>query len=177
MKHFGLILSLFLICLFSGSCLSLAADGSNVPLKIGVVDYQKIMRTAKATKSAQEVFEKELQTAKDTLAAKEKEVQAMEEDLKKQSPKLPVKKRKEKEEEIAKAASDLKRLDSEKGEEFRQKAAEINQKILGEIQEVVDQIRQQEQYTLILEKNTLVSYDQAIDITDKAIQFYDTKKK
>jgi len=177
MKRYGLILTMSLFLLLSVVYPSFAAKDGNIPMKIGVVDLQKVMQTAKAAKDAQAAFDKELQAARETLSTKAKEVQVMEEELKKRSPKLSTKKRKEKEEQLAKASKDLKRLESDMGEEFRRKVGEINQRIIGEIREVVNEIRQEEQCTLILEKNTLISYDQAIDVTDKVIQRYDAKKK
>ncbi len=178
MKRCGLILTMSLFFLLSLVCPSFSAQDGNVSsLKIGVVDLQKVMQTAKAAKEAQIAFDKELQTARDTLSAKGKEVQTMEAELKKQSSKLSAKKRKEKEEQIAKAAGELKRLDSDMGEEFRRKVSDINQKLIGEIREVVNEIRQEEKCSLILEKSTLISYDQTLDVTDRVIQRYDAKKK
>jgi outer membrane protein len=177
MKRYGLILTMSLFFLLSVVCPSFAAQDRDTPLKIGVVDFQKVMRTAKAAKEAQDKFDKELQTARETLSAKGKEVQVMEEELKKLSTQRSSKKRREKEEQIAKATRDLKRMDSDMGEEFRRKVAEINQKLLGEIREVVNEVRKEKQCTLILEKNSLVSYDEAIDVTDRVIQLYDAKKK
>ncbi|OPY90310.1 MAG: periplasmic chaperone [Syntrophus sp. PtaU1.Bin208] len=178
MKRYGLILTMSLLFLLSLVCPSFAAQDGNAPsLKIAVVDLQKVMQTAKAAKDAQVAFDKELQAARDTLSAKGKEVQTLEEELKKQSAKLSAKKRKEKEEQIAKATRGLKRLDSDMGEEFRRKVSEINQKLIGEIREAVNEIRQEEKCSLVLEKSNLISYDQTLDITDRVIQRYDAKKK
>jgi Skp family chaperone for outer membrane proteins len=50
---------------------------------------------------------------------------------------------------------------------------ELSKKLLTAIGEIVDTYFQKEKFTLILERNAVVSFDKTIDITDKIIQLYD----
>ena len=61
-------------------------------------------------------------------------------------------------------------------EELKKKDAELTQRLLKEIHEVVNEYRKKENYAIIHDKQALVSYDEAIDITDKIIKLYDVVK-
>jgi len=146
-------------------------------LKIGVVDIQKVMQTAKAAKTAQTTLEKEFLSAKKTLDAKGEEIKALEEELKESSPQLSPKERQEKQDKLSIITRNYKRLDSDLGEEFQRKVAQSNQSLLGEIREVINTLRKQDHYTLIFGKDTLLSHDDAVDVTEQIIRMYDQVTK
>ncbi|HRS96808.1 MAG TPA: OmpH family outer membrane protein [Smithella sp.] len=175
MKHLRLCLIMTIFFLLFIACPAVAAKGEG--LKIGVVDIQKVMQTAKAAKTAQTTLEKEFLSAKKTLDAKGEEIKALEEELKESSPQLSPKERQEKQDKLSAATRDYKRLDSDLGEEFQRKVAQSNQSLLGEIREVINTLRKQDHYTLIFGKDTLLSHDGTVDVTEQIIRMYDQVTK
>ena len=146
-------------------------------IKLGVIDTAKIMREAKAAKSARGIFLKDVEAKRGNLAAKEKEVRLLEEELKKPDTKLSPGERNAKNDKLAKEVKELKRLGSDLEEELKKKDVELTRKLIGEIRGIVNAFNKKENYSLIMDKSTVVASDDAIDITDKIIQIYDGKEK
>ena len=146
-------------------------------IKLGVIDTAKIMRESTAAKNVQAIFLKDLKAKRGILAAKEKEVRQLEEELKKPDLKLSDEARREKTDKLAKEVKELKRLGSDLEEELKKKNAELTQKLIGELREIVSAFSKKGNYTMIMERSTVVAVDDAIDITDKIIQIYDGQKK
>ena len=149
-------------------------DGS---IKLGIIDTAKIMRESKAAKNAQAIFLKDLEAKRGILAAKEKEVRQLEEELKNPETRLSLEERSTKNDKMAKEVRELTRLKSDLEEELKKKDVELTRKLIGEIGEVVKTFYKKENYTLILEKNAVVASDDAIDITDRIILLYDGQKR
>ena len=147
-----------------------------VKIKLGIIDTAKIMRESKAAKNAQAIFLKDLETKRSILAAKDKEVRLLEEELKNPDTKLSSEERNSKNDKLAQEVKELGRLKSDLEEELKKKDAELTRKLIGEIREVVNTFYKKENYTLILEKSAVVASDDAIDITDRIIQLYDGQK-
>ncbi len=145
-------------------------------VKIGVIDIQRIMRESKAAQNARAVFLKEVQEKRGVLNTKEKEVQDLQEELRKNASEMAASVRKEKSEQLSREVKELNRLKSDLEEELKKRDNEMTQTLLKEISEVVQEYRKKEKFTVIQEKNTLVAYDDAIDITDKIIKLYDVVK-
>lgn len=146
-------------------------------IKLGVIDTAKIMRESTAARSVQAIFLRDLEATRGILAAKEKEVRQLEEELKKPETKLSDEARREKNDKLTKEVKELKRLRSDLEEELKKKDAELTQKLIGELREIVKAFSKKENYTLIMERSAIVTADDAIDITDKIIQIYDGQKK
>jgi outer membrane protein len=142
-------------------------------LKVGITDTQKILREAKAAKSANDTLQKDLAVKRATLAAKEKEVQRLDEEVKKATG-ADIS---EKADKLAQLVKEYKRLDSDLGEELKKKQLELTQKLITEIRQVVNTVADKDGYTLILEKGSVVQNDDSFDITDKVIKQYDSQKK
>jgi outer membrane protein len=145
--------------------------------KIGIVDIQKIMRESKAAKDAQALFLKEVEAKRAILIAREKDVRKMEEEVRSLSAKTSAAVRQEKTDRLAKEVRELKRLGSDLDEELKKRDAELAQKLLAEIRQVLKSYSKKEDYTIILEKNTALVSDDAVDITDRIIRLYDAQKR
>ena len=145
-------------------------------LKIGVIDTQKIMRESNAAKNARAVFLKDVEAKRSVFNAKQKEIQDLQEELKNKGKDMAASVKKEKTEKLSHEIKELDRLKSDMEEELKKKDTELTQKLLKEILDIVIEYRKKEKYTIIHEKQTLVSYDEAIDITDKIIKLYDVVK-
>ncbi|MFZ3114586.1 MAG: OmpH family outer membrane protein [Syntrophales bacterium] len=153
------------------------ANKKAADIKLGVIDTAKIMRDSKAAKSARAIFLKDVEAKRGILAAKEKEVRLLEGELKKPETKLSPGERNSKNDNLAKEVKELKRLGSDLEEELKKKDVELTRKLIGEIRGIVNAFNKKENYSLIMDKSTVVASDDAIDITDKIMHIYDGKEK
>ena len=153
------------------------AAKKDVSIKLGIIDTAKILRESKAAKNAQTIFLKDVGAKRGILAAKEKEVRLLDEELKSPGTKLSPEERSSKNEKLAKEVKELSRLKSDLEEELKKKDIDLTRKLVAEVRDIVNTFYKKENYTLILEKNAVVASDNAIDITDKIIQLYDGQKK
>ncbi|MFC1493682.1 OmpH family outer membrane protein [Thermodesulfobacteriota bacterium] len=165
-KLFAIIL--FALICFAHSGLVYAAD-----MKIAVIDTQKIMRESKSAGKARAVFLKDVQSKRTVLDAKQKEVKALEEEIRTGGKDMAPQVRKEKRDSLAREVKELNRLRSDLEEELKKKDAELRRKILQEVLEIVKEYRKKEKYSIVLEKRSIIDSDDAIDITDKIIRLYD----
>ena len=147
------------------------------PVKIGVIDTQKILRVSKAAKAAQSVFMKELEAKRAVYQAKEKEIKSLDDELKNQNIKLSAEIRKEKTEKLAQEVKEIKRLGTDMEEELKKKEVELTRKLLSEVAQIVRTFSKKERYTVIFEKSSVIAADDAIDVTDRIIKLYDAGRK
>jgi outer membrane protein len=172
MKRF-LILTILMMGIIQFLSLDVATAAD---VKIGVIDTQRILKESKAANSARAVFLKDVEQKRKQLQEKQNEVQAMDEELKKEAKDMTPQARREKADDLAKELKELKRLKSDLEEELKKKDLELTQKLLTEIRDIVNEYSKKENYTIILEKRTLIAFDDIIDITDKIIRLYDVLK-
>jgi outer membrane protein len=150
-----------------------APEKKDVAVKIGVIDFQKIMRESRAAKSARDSFMKDVEVKRNTLLAKEKEVKLLDGELKKSMAQLSPEAKREKGERLAREGKELTRLRDDLAEELKKRNAELTGKMVAEIVGVARSLRQKENYSVILEKNSVVVFDEAIDVTDRIIKIFD----
>jgi Skp family chaperone for outer membrane proteins len=62
-------------------------------------------------------------------------------------------------------------------QDLRQKEGELTGDILKELQQIVTDIGKSEKFTLIFERSQILYNDQAIDITSKVIETYNSRTK
>jgi outer membrane protein len=168
MKRILLTLSIISLMGFVFITSAYAAD-----IKIGVIDTQRIVAESKAGIATRTLFSKEVQENNSRLQTKQKEVQALQEELNTKGKGMDAVALAEKQEKYSKAYKELTRMKNDMTQDLEARDNELTQKLLKAIGDIVVQYSQNEKYTLILEKGSLVSYDNAVDITDKIIQLYD----
>jgi outer membrane protein len=154
-----------------------AKDPVPVPVvKIGVIDLQRILRESKAAKSANDIYQKDLSEKRAVLAAKQKEIQAMEEELKDADSKLADDAKREKADKRNRDIRELKLLTTDMETDLKRKDAELAQKVLGEVVKVVNDYIKKENITLVLNRMAVVVLDETLDITNTIIKLYDAGK-
>jgi Skp family chaperone for outer membrane proteins len=62
-------------------------------------------------------------------------------------------------------------------QDLRQKEGELTGDILKDLQQIVTDIGKSEKFTLIFERSQILYNDQAIDITSKVIETYNSRTK
>lgn len=168
MKRILLTLSIISLMGFVFITSAYAAD-----IKIGVIDTQRIVAESKAGIATRTLFSKEVQENNSRLQTKQKEVQALQEELNTKGKGMDAVALAEKQEKYSKAYKELTRMKNDMTQDLEARDNELTQKLLKAVADIVVQYSQNEKYTLILEKGSLVSYDNSVDITDKIIQLYD----
>lgn len=146
-------------------------------VKIGVIDTQQVLRDSKAAKHARDILLEDLKEKRGLFNRKQDEVRLLEEELKVKGEKMEETERREKTDLLSKEIKNLQRLKTDLEEELNKKNVELTQKILEDVGEIIKDFKKKEKFTLILEKKTVVTHDDGIDITGDIIKLYDSKKK
>ena len=154
---------------------TVAMAETGAPLKIGFVDINKIMSESAAAKNARAIFQKDLEAKKAIIKEKSDKVANMEKDLKNIKQDSPA--WKDKREKLVQEFEELKRQGTDFDEQLKKKDAELTQKILADVQQILQKFAASEKYSIILEKRTALVTDEGLDVTDKIIKIYDAQKK
>jgi outer membrane protein len=139
-------------------------------MQIGVVDQAAVFeRTEEGRK-----IRAQLSTLR---AAKQKEIEAKEEELSLLRQRFDAERlnmtearRVEMERQVEQGLRDLQRMTEDADREMRTELNNMQEKFQREIFGIVEQLGQQEGFTVILERSVLFYHDNAIDITDRVIQ-------
>jgi outer membrane protein len=157
--------------LMLSGCVSTPQPAHAQSLKIGVIDIQRIITESGPAKAARDAFLKDREAKQAVLMQKRQEVLQLQERMK-QDTKLSEEDRKYQAERINQERKDLSRLASDLEEELKKKDVEMTRAVLEDVSGVVNRFRQERGYALVLERKAVVSFDDAIDITDEIIRRY-----
>lgn len=146
-------------------------------VKIGIVDTQKILKDSKAAIKAREGLLADMKEKRAVFQKKQEEVRMLEKEFRSESSGLSPEALRGKRERLAQEVKELKRLKEDLEEQIRRENLELTKKILKEVRDVIIDYRKKKKYTLILEKNTVITSDDSIDITDQIIELYDSRRK
>ena len=145
--------------------------------KIGVVDFQKILSTSDAGKSAQNQINQRGKKLEADLKKKGDEIEEIKKKLERESLVMSKESRSEREREIRIKINDFKALKKKFANDFRL----LEKKLVGLIQKdifrIVEEIGKKEGYLLVIEKREggVLYFPSAIDITDKLIHQYNAE--
>jgi outer membrane protein len=167
MKKFfiAVFASLFITCFF---CSFIHAQ----TLKLGVFDIQRIMKESKTISNYRQDFLKNIESKRKPLLDKEAFIKAIEEKIKKDSVSLLPGDRKAIEEKLADEIKEARRMKEDFDVEATKTERGLTQKIFSEIDAIIKKIDEQENYTIIFEKNNagIVHYKSIVDITGKILE-------
>ncbi len=141
--------------------------------RIGYINLQKAVSNTKEWKKQLSDFKNQFKQVQTLIAAKEKKVKSMYEELTKQSFVLDPALKKSKEDQFRKEKVDFERFVQDKNEEFSRKEKEITEKIIAKMIKVVRKIGSEKKISLIMDEKTLIYGDPSLDITDIAVKTYD----
>jgi outer membrane protein len=145
--------------------------------KIGVIDFEKVLKTSSAGKLTQkelkkkgEEFQGKLKKEKDTLDAVSK---AFEREALVLSPE----KKREKERDFRIRVNDFKKMQEDYSKELRRIEIEKINQIQKDVFEITNVLGKDEGFLLIIERKTagVIYMPSSIDITDKLIKKYNAK--
>ena len=147
--------------------------------KFAVVDLQKALNLSKAGKDAKETFGKKVESAQKLVETREQELKRLQTEFEKQGLLLSTDARVEKTKEFEAKRRDLERYVKDSRDELTMEERRLTNKILEEIEKVVQRVGKEEGYTFIFERNQsgLLYLRDVLDLTDRVIKAYDAQKK
>ena len=161
------------LVLLSGVMPSYGADVA----KIGVIDFQRILETSSAGKSADAEIKKQGKKMEIELRQKQKELQGLNNKLEREALVMSKGMREEKQREFRIRVNDLKLLEKKYNKEMKMLNRKLGKRMQDEVFELVAEFGKKEGFLLIVEKMAggVVYSPQTIDITDQVIQIYNEK--
>ncbi|MGH7792319.1 MAG: OmpH family outer membrane protein [Thermodesulfobacteriota bacterium] len=147
-------------------------------VKVGYIDLQRVIRESQAGKSARVSFEKEFQEKRNIIEQKKQRLDSLKQDFLSQGTIKSEQGTKDKAEQIEQLEKEYNRTRDDFRDELQRRDLELTQKILSELENVIKQIGDSEGYSLIFEKTEagIVFAGKGVDLTDKLIQAYDSRK-
>jgi outer membrane protein len=148
-------------------------------IKIAIVDMQKALNLSEAGKTAKAKLGEKFAKIKKDLGERQQEIEKLKKELEKQSLMLSLEAKRDKEKEYERKLRDFKDLYQDYKEEMNKAEYEAIQPIFHDIQQVAEEIRKKEGYSIIFDKNSsgVVCYKKEIDITDTVIKLYNKEMK
>ncbi|MFW6052768.1 MAG: OmpH family outer membrane protein [Desulfosalsimonas sp.] len=160
------IICVILVSVMLAGASALAADVA----KIGIIDFQKVLRESEAGKKVQKEIQKEGQEMEADLQNLAKEIEELDKQLSRDSMVMDQDKRRERQQEL----EDKKRSFQSKRGEYQSRLREMESELVGKLQDEIfsisEEIGKEEGYLLIIERSAAVYYPDSIDITDKVIK-------
>ena len=153
-----------------------ATPGYAKDVRVGVVDIQAAVTGTKEWKKEFASFKTKFQKEKLSIAAKEKNLKKMIEDLNKKSMVLSPELKKKKEEALIKKKKDFERHVQDKNEEFAKNEKAITSIILKKMVKIVKDLGKSKKFTMILESKIGLYFDESVDLTALAIRTYNKTK-
>jgi outer membrane protein len=165
----GFFTSVLVVCF-----MVVSAQAADVA-KIGVIDFQTILKTSNAGKAAQVEINKQGKKMEADLKEKADELEDLKKKLEREALVMSQEMRDEKEREFRIKVGDFKMLEKKYKESFNEVNAKIGVRFREDIFSVAEKIGKTEGYLLIIEKNEagVVYAPNTIDITYQVIKLYD----
>ncbi len=145
--------------------------------KIGIIDLQMVIANSKAGKAAKSAFEAEFKQKQQIIESKSSQLEAMKNEFIQNGPVMNEVTRKQKAEQIDQLDKELQRSRADFRDELQKRDYELLEKILKDLDGILQSIGKSGGYTLIIEKTEggVIYAIPAIDITQQVIQAYDAK--
>jgi Skp family chaperone for outer membrane proteins len=157
--------------------LPIAAAAQTSPPKIGVMNVLRAIVECSEGKQANEEFQKKFEAKRDELSKKQKEVEALQQQLKSQAATLNQEARAGLTKSIEVKSTDLQRSQEDAEKEFNDLRNQIFNRIGSKLAPLVQQYAKEKNFTLVLDSSSqttqLTYVDPATDITDDVVKRYD----
>ena len=153
-----------------------ATPGYAKDVRVGVIDIQAAVTGTNEWKKEFASFKTKFQKEKLSIAAKEKNLKKLIEDLNKKSMVLSPELKKKKEEALIKKKKNFERYVQDKNEEFAKSEKAITSIILKKMVKIVKDLGESKNFTMILERKIGLYFDQSVDLTALAIRTYNKTK-
>ena len=146
-------------------------------IKIGFIDVQRIISESQAGKKAKDRFQAQVKKAETDVQKERQDLERLKNDLDKKGPLLKDEERRNLEADLQKRSVILQRTLGDYQQDLQRRNNEMMAEILKELEQVVTEVGKADKFTLILERSQILYSDQAIDITNKVIDAYNSRMK
>ena len=170
MKKTGMMIFLTMVFVLCSAGGALTAK----ELKLGVVDFQKVLSSSSPGKMASAEMNQKGKEMEEAVKKQEEELLELQKTLEREALVMGKDKSEEKQREFRIKANDYKTMKAGYLKEFKQLQARYFNKIKTEVLALADEIGKKEGFDLILEINEagIMYYKESIDITDQLIKVY-----
>jgi outer membrane protein len=142
--------------------------------KVGVVDVQRAVASTEDGLRAQATLKKLFDSRQQELNKKQTDLQRQREDIDKQAKVLPKDALQKRIDEWQKQMMDLQAVFLEYNKELEKKQKELTDPVFEKILGIIKRIATSENIDLVLDKATVAYVRTDLDLTDKAIQMYNS---
>ena len=151
------------------------AAGAASTIKVAFVDVQRVLARSAAGVAAREQLEREKAAMQKEMDGKRVELEKLREEIEKKGPLMTADARREKQDTFERKRRDAARLADDFQKELEKKEAGLLQKVLVDVQGVVDKVGKQRGYHLVVERQRagVIFAAPEADLTDEVIRAYD----
>jgi outer membrane protein len=149
-----------------------AASADAQTLKIGYINSQQILASSTEAAAAEQQFTREMQTFQTEVQALEEEITGMQQRLQQQQLTLSPEARANREQQIQTKLQEYQTRTTELQQMADQRRAELVQPVMDRITVVIETLREEGQYSLILDvaAGSIISADSTLDLTPEVIR-------
>jgi outer membrane protein len=151
------------------------AAGAASTVKVAFVDVQRVLARSAAGVAAREQLEREKAAMQKEMDNKRVELEKLREEIEKKGPLMTADARREKQDTFERKRRDAARLADDFQKELEKKEQGLLQKVLVDVQGVVDRVGKQRGYHLVVERQRagVIYAAPEADLTDEVIRAYD----
>lgn len=148
------------------------APASAQTLKIGYLNSQEVLNAAPGAAEAQAQFDQEMEGYQAEIQEFEVELQRLEQEYQQQQLTLSPEAKANREQQLQQRIQEYQQRGTALQEQAARRRAELVQPVMDRITEVIEQLREEQNYSLILDvaAGSIVSADPALDLTDEVIR-------
>ncbi len=172
----------FLLRPLVGLCLLLAAGAGPAlaqeklpPAVAAVIDYQRVLREAKAARSIREQIETRRKLYQDQIAKEEQKLNDADKELAKQRAVLSAEAFKDKREEFQKKVAGVQRMVQERRRTLDQTSASALNQVRNAMIEIVSELSAERGFNLVMPSSAVLLFSPKIDLTVEVIKRLDGK--
>ncbi|MGO9602587.1 MAG: OmpH family outer membrane protein [Candidatus Binataceae bacterium] len=150
------------------------APPAHAQIKLAFVDVQRALNECDAGKKAKSEFQSKIQLLDSRLQRQQNEVEGLKNQLESKGMLMGADARQNLQDEYVRKAKDLDRDLKDARDDLQRQDNEITSKILHDLGTIIRNLGEQNGYTLVMEKGSILWGSPSLDITDQVIRSYNT---
>ncbi len=147
---------------------------AHAQVKLAYVDVQRALNECDAGKRAKSEFQSKIQALDSKLQRQQNEVESLKDELEKKGMLMQPEQRQNLQDEYVKKAKDLDRNLKDARDDLQRQDSEVTGKILHDLGVVIRNLGEQNGYTMVMEKGSILWGAPSLDITDQVIRTYNS---
>jgi len=145
-------------------------------MKIGYIDFQKVVLGYEKAQEREKVFKKEIEEEQAKINKMKEKLKSSQQEYAKKKDLMKPEEITQKENQLKEQYKELANLSEDTNQKLRKKQSEFEQTILKEIRKATGDYAEKNKYNLILNGNAIFYPWEGIDVTDEIIKFLNKSK-